>query len=73
MLIDFCARTKGSYMVLHALTFAGPRKSCLNTRPIGGVFKLLPRDPANIDALKPQCMVVILAFYMSPKTPVEDV
>ena len=36
----------------HALTFAGSRGSCLNTRPLGRVFKYLPRDPANVIAMK---------------------
>ena len=30
------------------------------------VFKLLPRDPANVNALKQTCVTVILAFYMIP-------
>ena len=31
-------------MFFHALTFAGSRGSCLNTRPLGRVFKHRPRD-----------------------------
>ena len=49
----------------HVLTFAGSRGS-LNTRPLGQMFKLLPRDPANVNALKRTCLIVILAFYMIP-------
>ena len=59
-------------MFFHALTFSGSRGSCLDTRPPGRVFKLLPRDPANANALKQTCLIVILAFYDSMKTPVED-
>ena len=36
----------------YALTFAGSRESCLNTRPLGRMFKYLPRDPANVIAMK---------------------
>ena len=38
-------------MLFYALTF-GSRGSCLNMRPLGRMFKLLPRDPANVNALK---------------------
>ena len=31
-------------IVFHAFTFGGYRGSCLNTRPLGRVNKLLPRD-----------------------------
>ena len=64
----------------HALTFAGSlgrslnirpsiagaRRSCLNMRTLGRMFKLLSRDPANVNVLKQTCLVVILAFYMIP-------
>ena len=50
-------------MVFHTLTYAGTRGSCLNPKPLG---KLLPRDPANVNALKQICVIVILAFYMIP-------
>ena len=33
-----------------ALTLAGSLGSCLNTRPIGLMFKQHPRDPANVNA-----------------------
>ena len=36
----------------HALTFAGSRGSCLNTRLLGQVFKHRPRDPASVNAIK---------------------
>ena len=54
-------------MFFHALTFAGSRGSCLNTRPLGRVFNLLPRDPANVNALEQACAIVILAFDMVPR------
>ena len=71
-------RIKGSYMFFHALTFAGNRGSCLNMRPLDRMFKLLPRDPANIIALKQTWLIVIRAFlhscilYDSLKNPIED-
>ena len=49
-------------------------------RLLGGVFKLLLRDPAVVNALKPTCVIIFLAFYMircsyilydSMKTPVK--
>ena len=51
-------------MFFHAFTFAGSRGSCLDTRPQGRVFKRLPRDPANVNAMKQTCVIVILAFYL---------
>ena len=42
-------------MFFHALTFAGSRGCCLNTRPVGLVFKHLPRDPASVNAMKNMC------------------
>ena len=55
-------------MFFHALTFAGSRGCCLNTRQIGGVFKHLPRDPASVNAMKQTCVIVILAYlpYSNP-------
>ena len=59
--------TKGSHMFFHALTFAGSRGCCLNTRPTGRVFKHLPRHPASVNAKKQTCVIVILAyFYLVP-------
>ena len=49
-------------MVFHALTFAGSRGSCWNTRPLGLVFKHRPRDPASVNAMKQTCLIVILAY-----------
>ena len=49
-------------MFFHALTFAGSRGSCLNTRPLGRVFKHLPRDPASVNAMKQTCVIVIFAY-----------
>ena len=50
-------------MFFHALTFAGFRGSCLNTRPLGRVFKHRPRDPASVNAMKQACVFVILAYF----------
>ena len=50
-------------MFFHALTFAGSRGSCLNTRPLGRVFKHRPRDPAGVNAMKQTCVIVILAYF----------
>ena len=50
-------------MFFHALTFAGSPGSCLNTRPLGRVFKHRPRDPANVNAMKQTCVIVILACF----------
>ena len=50
-------------MFFHALTFAGSRGSCLNTRPLGRVFKHHPRDPASVNAMKQTCVIVILAYF----------
>ena len=35
-----------------AITFAGSLRRYFNTRPVGSVFKQLPRDPANVNAWK---------------------
>ena len=42
----------GSHMFFHAWTFAVSRRSCLNTWPLGWVFKYRPRDPAIVNAMK---------------------
>ena len=47
-------------MLFHALTFAGSRENCLNTRTIGRVLKHLPRDRAIVNAMKQTCVFVIL-------------
>ena len=52
-------------MFFHALTFAGSQGSCLNSRPLGREFKHLSRDPANVNAMKCTCMIVILAYFNS--------
>ena len=46
----------------HALTFDGSRGSCLNTRPLGQMFKHRPRDPTSVNAMKQTCVIVILAY-----------
>ena len=51
-------------MFFHALTFAGFRGSCLNTRPLGRVLKHRPRDPANVSAMKQTCVIVILLHIL---------
>ena len=50
-------------MFFHALTFAGSVGCCLNTRPIGRVFKHLSRDPASVNAMKQTCVIIILAYF----------
>ena len=53
----------------HALTFAGFRGSWTRSRRLSVHClnkKHLPRDPANVNALKQTCLIVILAFYMTP-------
>ena len=53
-------------MFFHALTVAGSRGSCLNTRPKGRVFKYRPRDPASVNAMKQNMcdrVIVILAYF----------
>ena len=52
-----------THVFFHALTFAGSRGSCLNTRPSGRVFKHRPRDPASVNAMKQTCVIVILAYF----------
>ena len=47
----------------HGLTSAGSRGSCLNTRPIGRVFKDLPRELASVNAMKQTRVIVILAYF----------
>ena len=51
-------------MFFHALTFAGSRGSFLNMRLQGRMFKRVPRDLANVNAIKQTCVIVILAFYL---------
>ena len=43
---------QGSYMLFHALTFAGSPGSCLNRKQEDRVFKRLMRDPANVKLLQ---------------------
>ena len=50
-------------MFFHALTDAGSRGSCLNTRPLGRVFKHRLRDPASVNAMKQTCVIVTLAYF----------
>ena len=50
-------------MFFHALTFARSRGSCLNTRPLGRVFKHGPRDEACVNAMKQTCVIFILAYF----------
>ena len=42
-------------MFFHASTFVGTRGSCFNTSLQGRVFKHLPRDLANVNAMKQTC------------------
>ena len=48
-------------MFFHALTFAVARGSCLNPRPPGRGFKLLPRDTAE----KHMCVFHALTFAVA--------
>ena len=47
----------------HALIFAGSRGSCLDTRPLGRVFKHSSRDLASVNGLKQTCVIVTLACF----------
>ena len=49
------ARITITHVCFIALTLAGSLGRCLNTRPIGRVFKQHPRDPANVNAWKNMC------------------
>ena len=46
----------GIIHIFHASLFAGSRGSCLNSRPLGRGFKHIPRDPANVTAMKQKCI-----------------
>ena len=50
-------------MVFHALTFAGSQGSCLNSRPLGRLFKHRPRDLASVNAMKQTSVIVTLAYF----------
>ena len=50
-------------MFFHALAFTGSGGSCLNTRPLGRVFKHRPRDMASVYARKQTCVIAILAYF----------
>ena len=49
-------------MIFHGIAFAGSEGNCLNTRPLGGVFKHRLRDPASVNAIKQPFVIVILAY-----------
>ena len=59
----FKTANKGTTHFFHALTFAGSRGSCFDTRPLGRVLKHRPRDPASVNAMKQTCVIVILAYF----------
>ena len=50
-------------MFFHALTVAGSRRICMNTRPLGRVFKHRHRDLASVNVMKQTCVIVILAYF----------
>ena len=50
-------------MFFHALTFAGFRENCLNTRLLGREFKHRPRDPVSVNSMKQTCVMVTLAYF----------
>ena len=56
------ARITITHVCFIALTLAGSLGRCLNTRPIGLVFKQHPRDPANVNAWKNMCDPYILSL-----------
>ena len=47
-------------MVFHALTFARSPREVLKTEAGGRRFQHLPRDLANINALKKPCSIAII-------------
>ena len=49
-------------MFFHALTFAGSRGCCLNTRQIGRVFNIIRGTP-SVNAMKQTFVIVILAYF----------
>ena len=49
------ARITITHVCFIALTLAWSLGRCLKTRPLGLVFKQLPRDPANVNARKNMC------------------
>ena len=49
------ARITITHVCFIALTLAKSLGRCLNSRPLGLVFKQLPRDPANVNAWKNMC------------------
>ena len=53
-------------MFLYALTFAGCPGSCLNTRPLGRMFKYFPLDPASVNAMKQTCVVFHALTFARP-------
>ena len=50
-------------MFFHALTFAGSRGRCLNTRLLIRVIKHCWMDPASVNAMKQTFVIVILAYF----------
>ena len=54
-------------MFFHAIKFAGSRGRCLNTRPLGRVFKHRSRDQASVNAMKQNmCDRFSCIFYLIP-------
>ena len=45
-------------MFFHALALARSQGSCLNARPLNGVFKHLSRKPASVNELKQACLLI---------------
>ena len=41
----------------------GSRGSCLDTRPLGRVFKHGPRGLASVNVMKQTCVIVTLAYF----------
>ena len=57
------ARIMITHVCFIALTLAGSLRRCLNTRPIGLVFKQHPPDPANVNSWKNMCDPYTLSPY----------
>ena len=59
----FVVEKRNHTCLFHALIFDRSLESCLNIRPLGGVFKHLLRDLASVNAMKQICVIIILAYF----------
>ena len=53
-------------MFVNVLTFAGDRGSCFNTRPLGRVFKHLPRDPNETNKWDRYILHILPDYHKRP-------